>query len=45
VQRAEEGEWHVMFKLASISNMKLILLADEQGEITDYNLLAQTSFR
>lgn len=45
VPRLEEGEWHIVFKLASASNMKLILLADEHGMITDYNLLAQTSFR
>jgi hypothetical protein len=40
-----EGEWHVVFKLASTSSMRLVLLADHTGAVTDANLLAQTAFR
>lgn len=34
-----------MFKLAASSSMKLVLLSNEAGEITDTNLLAQTAFK
>lgn len=40
-----ENEWHVIFKLASNSSMRLVLLSDPQGIVTDSNLLAQTAFK
>jgi hypothetical protein len=42
---SEESEWHVLFKLASSTSMKLVLLVNQQGDITDYNLLAQTAMK
>lgn len=41
--KKEEGEWHIIFKLAASNNMKMVLLADEKGILTDYNLLATNS--
>jgi hypothetical protein len=29
--RVEEKEWHITFKLSSISSMKMVLLADLNG--------------
>lgn len=36
-----EGEWHIVFKLVSDITMNILMLADTQGNITDYNLLGQ----
>lgn len=44
-QRTEDNQIHIVFKLSSASNMKLVVLAKENGEITDYNLLAQNAFK
>lgn len=41
----EEEHLHVVFKLATTSNMKQVVLANESGEITDFNLLAHTAFK
>lgn len=43
--KKDEGEWQIVFKLASITNMKMIVLADDEGKITDYNLLATNSIK
>jgi hypothetical protein len=45
VTQTGEGEWHVMFKLASQSNVKMMFLANHQGIITDFNLPAQAAFK
>ena len=34
----EENEWHVIFKIVTSNNSKMILLANPSGNITDYNL-------
>ncbi len=35
----------MLFKLASSTSMKLVLLVNQQGLIFDYNLLAQTAMK
>lgn len=37
----DEGEWQIVFKLVSNLNMKILLLADSNGNLTDWNLLAK----
>jgi hypothetical protein len=41
----EEGNWNVVFKLSPSSNGKMIILADDVGRITDYNLVALNGLR
>ena len=39
------GQWHVILKLSTSHNNKIIFLADEAGKITDYNLVALNIFK
>ena len=41
----EEGNWHVAFKLAPENNLKMVMLADLGGQITDFNLLSTNTLR
>lgn len=45
MHRPEEQEWHVVFKLTATTGMKMVLLADLNGTVTDCNLLAQTALK
>lgn len=45
VHRPEEQEWHMVFKLTPTTSMKMVLVADLNGTVTDCNLLAQTALK
>jgi hypothetical protein len=45
IHRPEEQEWHVVFKLSPTGSMRMVLLADLKGTVTDCNLLAQTALK
>ena len=41
MKQKAEGEWQILVKLDSHRNLKMKILVNEQGDIKDYNLIAQ----